>query len=82
MQDGHETDIHGSQGGGAEGALQKALDRCVSYIIPNRLLHLPGIAKYIDTVLAFTHLYASQSKVENDASDTDPPGVSTDPCRQ
>ena len=64
MQDEHERDVHGSQGEDANGALQKALDRCVSCVMPHRLMHMPSTVENKDTVLLFMHLMPHRSKVE------------------
>ena len=58
VQDEHEADAHGSHHDDAKGALQEALDRFVSYVMPHRLLHTPSTVKHEDTVLFFAQLYA------------------------
>ena len=45
VQGDHETDVFSRQHDDAKGALQEALVRFVSYIMPHMLLHMPSTVK-------------------------------------
>lgn len=50
VQGDHEADVLGSQHDDAKGALQEALARFVSYVMPHRLLHMPSTVKRTQTL--------------------------------